>query len=349
MRADQFRGARASGALLALALQVSWTVPSCAQAPEDFFRNTHHLTMLVGSGAGGGYDMIGRFVGRHLSRHLPGNPNFIFENIANASGIQAANALYNTAPKDGSVILAATNSSLALPIYKSPVAKFDPRKFEWIGSTGKQQAICVTSKSSGIATLDQARKREVPVSATAVTAGPGVFPAILNAMLGTKFKVIAGYSTGSMPLAVDRQEVDGLCGYAWQSYQANGTRWFSDDLVNILVQIGMTKTPDLPNVPLAKELVESQEDRDVLDMIVLPQEFGRPFVAPPGVPRPRMEVYRKAFKAMISDPEFLDDAKKHRIIIEAMDDQDIQKLLANAYSAPVKIHERASFYASQMN
>ena len=335
--------------LLASIFSMAWAAPSLAQSPEDFFRNARHLTMWVGSGAGGGYDMIGRFVGRHLSRHLPGAPNFVFENIANASGIQAANALYNTAAKDGSVILAATNSSLGLPIYNSPVAKFDTRKFEWIGSTGKQQAICVTSKGSGVATLDDAKKREVPVSATAVTAGPGVYPAILNAMLGTKFKVIAGYSTGSMPLAVDRHEVDGLCGYAWQSYQANGSKWFSDNLVNILVQMGMSKSPDLQDIPLAKDLMASQEDKDVLDLIVLPQEFGRPFIAPPGVPRERMAIYRKAFKNMLADPEFISEAQKHRIIIEPLDDQEIQKLLSDAYSAPKKVHERASFYASQMN
>ena len=293
--------------------------------------------------------MIARFVGRHLSRHLPGKPGFVYENIANASGIQAANALYNTVVKDGSVILAATNSSLALPIYNSPVAKFDPRKFEWIGSTGKQQAICVTWKDSGISTLNDAKMREVPVSATAVTAGPGVYPAILNAMLGTKFKVIAGYSTGSMPLAVERREVDGLCGYAWQSYQANGTKWFAENQVNILIQMGISKSPDLQDVPLAKDLMSSQEDKDVLDMIVLPQEFGRPFVAPPGVPAPRMAIYRQAFKDMIGDPEFIADAQKHRIIIEPLDAEEILSLLNHAYSAPKSVYEKAAYHASQMN
>ena len=247
------------------------------------------------------------------------------------------------------MILAATNSSLALPIYKSPVAKFDPRKFEWIGSTGKQQAICVTWKTSDIKTLDDAKKREVPVSATAISAGPGVYPTILNAMFGTKFKVIAGYTTGTMPLAVERGEVDGLCGYAWQSYQANGTKWFSDNQVNILVQFGIAKSPDLPDVPLARDMLKSQEDKDVLDMIVLPQEFGRPFIAPPGTPADRMAIYRKAFKDMVSDPEFLADAKKQRVIIEALDDKQIEALLTKAYTAPKAVYDRAEFFAAQMN
>ena len=128
--------------------------------------------MYVGSGAGGGYDQIARFVARNLSRFLPGHPNFVIENMPTAGGVQATNFLYNSAPKDGSVILADTNSALALPIYNSPVAHYDPRKFEWIGSTGKQQAICLTWKTSGIKTLEDATKREVTVSATSVSQAP---------------------------------------------------------------------------------------------------------------------------------------------------------------------------------
>ena len=335
--------------LLSASLVSASTTMACAQSAEDFFRNANQLKMWIGSGAGGGYDLTARFVGRHLSRHLPGQPSFIFENIANASGIQAANSLYNIAPKDGSVIMAGTNASLALPIYRSPVARFDPRKFEWIGSTGKQQAICVTWKGSGIATIDDARKRVVPVSATGVSAGPGVYPVILNSVLGTKFKVITGYSTGEIPLAVERGEVDGLCGYAWQSYQANGTRWFDDQRVNILVQMGMSKNPDLPDVPLAKDLIAAQEDKDMLDMIVHPQEFGRPFLAPPGVPAARMAIYRRAFQDMIADPEFIADAKKHRVIIEALDNKAIMDLLNKAYSAPKAVYDKAAYYAAQMN
>lgn len=320
-----------------------------AQSAEDFFKKTERLTMYVGSGAGGGYDVIARFVARNLSRFLPGHPTFVIENMPTAGGVQATNFLYNSAPKDGSAILADTNSALALPIYDSPVAHYDPRKFEWIGSTGKQQAICLTWKTSGIKTLEDATKREVTVSATAVSAGPGVYPTILNAMFGTKFKVIAGYSTGGMPLAVERGEVDGLCGYAWQSYLANGSKWFADKDVNILVQMGLAKSPDLPDVPLARDLLKNPDDQAVLDMIVLPQEFGRPFIAPPGTPADRMAIYRQAFQAMVKDPQFLAEAKTQRIVIEAMNDQEIQALLTRAYTQPKAIYDRAAAFAAQMN
>ena len=202
--------------------------------------------MYVGSGAGGGYDQHARLVARNLSRFLPGHPNIVVENMPTAGGVEATNFLYNSAPKDGSVILADSNTALILPIFDLPVAHYDPRKFEWIGSTGKQQAICLTWKTSGIKTLEDATKREVTVSANAVNNRPGVYPTILNALFGTKFKVIAGYSTGGMQLAVERGEVEGLCGYSWQSYQAIGSKWFADKDVNILVQMGLARFPISP-------------------------------------------------------------------------------------------------------
>lgn len=336
-------------ALFGAAILPALTGIALAQSAEDFFKKAERLTMYMGSGAGGGYDEIARFVARNLSRFLPGHPAFAVENMPTASGVQATNFLYNSAPKDGSVILADTNAALALPIYDSPVAHYDPRQFEWIGSTGKQQAICVTWKTSGIKTLEDATKREVTVSATAVSGGPAVYPIILNALFGTKFKVIAGYSTGTMPLAVERGEVDGLCGLAWQSYQAAGSNWFADNKVNILVQMGFEKNPDLPDVPLAGNLLKTPDDREVLELIVLPQAFGRPFVAPPGTPPDRMAIYRLAFQAMLKDPQFLAEAKAQRMAIEPLDDKEIEALLARAYAAPKAIHDRAAVFAAQMN
>ena len=337
-----------SRALIAVAALPALATAAEAQSAEHFFKTAGKITMYVGSGAGGGYDEIARFVARNLSRFLPGNPNIVVENMETAGGVQATNFLYNSAPKDGSVILADTNSALALPIFKSPVAHYDPRKFEWIGSTGKQQAICVAWKTSGIKTLEDATRHVVTVSATAVNQGPGVYPSILNSLLGTKFKVIPGYSTGGMTMAVEQGEVEGLCGYAWQTYQAIGSKWFKDKDVNILAQFGLQKNPDLPNVPLVDDLLKTSEDKQVLDLIVLPQEFGRPFIAPPGTPADRMAIYRRAFEDMVKDPQFLAEAEKQRIKIEALNDKQILALFDRAYSAPTKIYDRAAVFAAQM-
>jgi tripartite-type tricarboxylate transporter receptor subunit TctC len=317
-----------------------------AQSAEDFFKKTK-LTMVVASDPGGGYDGTARLVARNLSRFLPGNPDFVIENMPTAGGVKASNYLYNAAPSDGSVILADSNTALTLPIYNSPSAQYDPRKFQWIGSTGKQQAICLTWKTSGIETLADATKRDVTVSATAVNNNPAIYPLILNSLFGTKFKVIAGYSTSGAHLAVERGEVDGLCGYSWQSYQSTGTNWFADKKVNILVQLGLEKNPDLPDVPLANDLVKSPEDRAFLDLIEVPQEFGFPFVAPPGTPADRMAIYRQAFQTMVKDPQFLAEAKTQRTAIEPVDAKKIEALLTRAYQAPKEVHDRAAAFEAK--
>lgn len=320
-----------------------------ADSAEDFFKKVGQITLYVGSGAGGGYDQIARLVAPNLSRFLPGHPNIVVENMPTAGGIQASNFIYNTAPKDGSVILADVSSAIPLPVYNSPVAHYDPRKFEWIGSTTRNQALCVTWGSSGIKTLDDAKQRAVTVSATSVTSETGAYPSVLNDMFGTKFKVVAGYSTGGMLLAVERGEVDGLCGYSWQTFKASGSNWFVEKKVNILVQMGLEKIAEFPDVPKADDLLPDPEDKQVLDMVVSTDEYGRPYLAPPGTPADRMAVYRQAFKTMLKDPQFLAAAAQQRIVIDPLDDKEIMTLLDRAYTAPKNVHDRAAVFAAQMN
>jgi predicted outer membrane repeat protein len=266
-----------------------------------------------------------------------------------AAGVASANFIYNSAPRDGSAILAAQNASLMLPLYNSPVAHYDPRKFEWIGSTDKQQAICVTWFASPIKTLADATRRDVPVAATGVSAGPGIYPKILNALFGTRFKVISGYDTGSMRLAVEKGEVEGICGLAWQTYKAISFDWIEGKKLSVLVQLGLERNAELPDVPLAIDLLNNPDDRKVLDLIVLPQEFGRPFLAPPGVPADRMAIYRKAFQAVLQDAQFRAESAKQRLSLEPLDDRQIQALLERAYAAPKPIHDRAAIFSAEMN
>jgi predicted outer membrane repeat protein len=335
------------GGLIVVAL-AALPVTAHGQSADDFFK-TASLSMYVGSGGGGGYDAIARLVARHMTRYLPGNPAFVIKNMPAAAGVQSANFIYNSAPRDGSAILAAQNASLILPLYDSPVAHYDPRKFEWIGSTDKQEAICVSWITSPIKTLEDATRREVPVAATGVSAGPGVYPKILNALFGTRFKVISGYDTGSMRLALEKGEVDGICGLAWQTYKAISFDWIENKKLNVIVQLGLQKNSELPEVPLAIDLLKNPDDRQVLELIVLVQEFGRPFLAPPGVPAERMAIYRKAFQAVLKDPQFLAESARQRMSIAPLDDRQIQALLARAYRAPKTIHDRAAVFAAEMN
>jgi predicted outer membrane repeat protein len=319
-----------------------------AESAEEFFK-TATLSMYVGSGSGGGYDAIARLVARHMSRFLPGNPSFVIKNMPTAAGVAAANFIYNSAPRDGSAILAAQNAPLMLPLYGSSVAHYDPRQFEWIGSTDKQQAVCTTWITSSIRTLADATKREVPVAATGVSAGPGIYPKILNALFGTRFKVIAGYDTGGMRLAVEKGEVEGICGLAWQTYKAISFDWIEGHKLRVLVQMGLTRNAELADVPLAVELLRNADDRAVLELIVVPQEFGRPFLAPPGVPADRMAVYRQAFRAMLADPQFQAESAKQHFGIDPLDDRQIAALLERAYAARQPIRERAAVFAAELN
>jgi predicted outer membrane repeat protein len=334
------------GLVVAALTQVG--APALAQSAEDFFK-TAQLSMYVGSGGGGGYDAIARLVARHMSRYLPGNPGFVIKNMPAAAGVQAANFIYNSAPRDGSAILAAQNASLMLPLYDSPVAHFDPRKLEWIGSTDKQQAVCVTWSTSPIRTLDDAKMRDVPVAATGVAAGLGIFPKILNALFGTRFKIISGYDTGSMRLALEKGEVEGICGLAWQTYKAISFDWIEGRKLNVIVQMGLTKNAELPEVPLAVDLLKNPDDRKVLELIVLVQEFGRPFLAPTGVPADRMALYRKTFQAVLKDPQFLAESMRQRMSTDPLDDRQIAALIERAYAAPKSIHDRAAVFAAEMN
>jgi predicted outer membrane repeat protein len=334
----------------ALIAAVLAALPALArgQSAEDFFKSAT-LSMYVGSGGGGGYDAIARLVARHMTRYLPGNPNFVIKNMPTAAGVASANFIYNSAPRDGSAILAAQNASLVLPLYDSPVAHYDPRRFEWIGSTDKQEAVCVTWINSAIKTLADATRRDVPVAATGVSAGPGVYPKILNALFGTRFKVISGYDTGSMRLAVEKGEVEGICGLAWQTYKAISYDWIENKKLNVLVQLGLEKNAELRDVPLAVDLLKNPDDRKVLELIVLPQEFGRPFLAPPGVPADRMAIYRKAFQSVLKDEQFVAESARQRLGIDPLDDRQIQALLDRAYAAPKPIHDRAAILSAEMN
>ena len=188
-----------------------------SQTADDFFKKVGHITLYVASDAGGGYDQIGRFVAQNLTRFLPTHPPIIVDNMPGAGGVKASNFVYSSAPKDGSVILADVPSALALAIFDSPVTYYDPRKFEWIGSTTRNQAVCITWKTSGMKTLEDARSRVVTVGATAINESTSSYPIVLNALLGTKFKVVTGYSGGGMLLAMQQGEVEGQCGYYWQT------------------------------------------------------------------------------------------------------------------------------------
>jgi tripartite-type tricarboxylate transporter receptor subunit TctC len=288
---------------------VAGSISASGQGAQSFYAGKT-ITMLIGTAAGGGYDTYARTLARHMSKHIPGNPTIVPKNMPGADGLVEAAALYNTAPRDGLTFAALTNGIAMDPLFGKFIGRFDALKFGWVGSIGKLMNVCVTWHTSAIKTIQQAQQKQVIVSASGATSNSVMMPKIANALLGTKFKVVTGYTDPDVTLAMERGEVEGVCGLAYTTLKATRPQWFRDHKINILLQIGLTKFPDLPNVPSAVDLISNPDSKKTLELILIRQEMGRPFALPPGVPADRIAVLRRAFDETLKDPEFLADAKR---------------------------------------
>jgi tripartite-type tricarboxylate transporter receptor subunit TctC len=258
-----------------------------------------------------------------------------------AAGITATNWAAKIAPKDGSVIVATYHVLLLEPLFGNAAADYDPTRFEWLGSVGKQQNVCVTWHASPVKTIEQAREREVTVSSTGASGHTTLIPRLLNTLLGTKFKVIGGYQTAESRLAVERGEVDGICGLSWTTLKTASPDWIQGKRINILMQTGAKAMHDLPNVPLLIDFVKSPEDRQVLNLIAAPDDMGRPFFMPPGTPTSFVNVLRKAFDATMDDKDFLADAAKRQMEVDPLTGAEMEKTLKAAYATPRPLVEKA--------
>lgn len=300
------------------------------------------VRMTIASGEGGGYDTYARVLSRHMPKHVPGNPTFVDQNMPGASGMAATNWGYKVAPKDGSVIVATYNALLLEPLFGNKSAQYDPREFEWIGSIGKQQNICMTWHTSPIKTIEQAKEREIVVAATGATGNAATLPKIVNAMLGTKFKVVGGYKTTESRLAVERGEAEGICGLSWSTLKASNPEWIQNKRMNVMLQTGENRQAELPNVPLLIEKVQSPDDKKLLQILSVPEDMGRPFFMPPGTPKNLVTVMRRAFDATMKDKDFLAEGEKTHLEVDPMKGEDMQTRITEAYKAPKAIVKRMS-------
>jgi tripartite-type tricarboxylate transporter receptor subunit TctC len=321
---------------------LSPTAGAWAQTPEAFYKG-RQITFLVGAGAGGGYDAYYRSFARYLVHHIPGAPIIVNKNMPAASGLAAANTLYTSADRDGATIGAFPNNIPMDTLFGNPGARFDAQKLNWLGSIGKLENVCATWITSPIKTIAQAREREVIVAAAAATSNSAIMPKVLNALLGTRFKIVSGYDPGSgMTLALESGETEGVCGLSWSTMKAARPHWIKDHKLNVIVQMGLTKLPELPDVPSALELVSDSMKHQVLELILMRQEIGRPVAAPPGVPADRLELLRRAFDETMRDPEFLAEAEKLQLEIEPLSAREIDALLAKAFATPKAIVAQAA-------
>jgi tripartite-type tricarboxylate transporter receptor subunit TctC len=327
------------GAVIAVSVLTA-IAPASAQTPAEFYRGKA-VDLYVGTSVGGGYDAYARMLARHLGRYLPGNPTIVPKNMEGGGGLRLANFLYNAAPKDGTVFASFNRGTPFEPLFGNRSAQFDANKFNWIGSTSNEVSICVAWHTTGIVSHTELLTRELVVGATGPSGDTFQFPKIANAVLGTKFKIISGYPGGNdVDLAMERGEVAGRCGWSWTSVKATHQPWLDRKWINILFQMGLSKHPELPNVPLIMDLARTDEQRAIFKLMFARQVMAWPYATPPGVPRDRVAALRKAFDDTMTDKDFLADAAKGNFEIRPVAGEDIQKLLQEIYDTPAALAQK---------
>jgi tripartite-type tricarboxylate transporter receptor subunit TctC len=313
-----------------------------AQTAADFYKG-RNLDLYIGYSVGGAYDLYARTIARHLGKHIPGNPTIVPKNMEGAGSLRLANWIYNVAPKDGSALGTIGRGTAFDPLLGSKGAQFQADKFTWIGSANNEVSVCVAWKTSGVAKLEDTLTKELVVGGTGQAADTDQFPRVLNGVLGTKFKIVTGYPGGNdVTLAMERGEVKGRCGWSWSSVVSTHKRWIDDGSIIVLVQLSLNKHPELPNVPLVMDFAKADDQRQIFKLIFARQVMGRPYLAPPGVPKERVEALRQAFDATMKDPEFLADAEKAQLEITPVAGQAVEALVKETLQTPKALADKAA-------
>lgn len=325
-----------------LLLAAAPTLAPCianAEPVEDFYRG-RSVQLVIGFSAGAGYDLYGRVLARHMSKHIPGRPTIVVQNMPGAGSIKAANFLYSVAPKDGSTIGMLARGMAMEPLVGD--AKYDGTQYAWIGSITNENSLCASWHTSPVKKVDDALTRTFTVGGSGHGADTDVFAYLWRNLLGAKVKVITGYPGGNeINLAMERGEVEGRCGWSWSSIKSNKAAWLKEGKVALLVQFALEKSPDLADTPLIMDLARDDEQRQILRMILSRQVMARPFMAPPGIPDDRKQALRKAFDQTMADPEFLAEAEKTNLEVNPVKGIEIDTLLAEVYRTPKDVIAKA--------
>jgi tripartite-type tricarboxylate transporter receptor subunit TctC len=331
-----------TGLRIVLATLVFSGTAAHAQSPAEFYRG-RTIDLDIGYSVGGGYDVYARLVARHMGKHIPGNPNVVAKNMEGAGSLRLANWIAQVAPRDGTVFGAVSRGAPFDPLLGQKAAQYRGTDFTWIGSANNEVSLCVASDASPVATFDDVLSKDLAVGSTGAADDTAQFPKVLNAVLGTRFKIITGYPGGNeVSLAIERGEVQGRCGWSWSSIKATHERWVQEGKIRLLVQLALERHPDLPKVPLVTELAKTNEERQLLKLIFARQVVGRPYLAPPGVPADRADALRRAFMATMNDPEFRTDADKSKLEINPVAGDKVDALVRDIYRTPPPVTQHAA-------
>jgi tripartite-type tricarboxylate transporter receptor subunit TctC len=308
-----------------------------ADADPPTFYGGLQMKMIIRSGPAGSYDTYGRLLARHMGRHIPGNPTMIAVNMPGASGIKAANYVAEIAPRDGSIV---TNVSLGFPMYQAmgqlKAVKTDMRDFNWLGTLNATNQVLGMWHTAPVKTLDDAKRIEGLVGAATPESTGAQLPRAYNILLGTKFKVVTGYGDiAAVRLAIERGEVGGIGSNGWSDLKTDFAEIMQKKQLNVIIQVGLQKEAELPNVPLLIDQAKTPEERAVFEFITKSNaSIGKPFATSPGVPADRVAVLRRAFDNAMKDPQLLGDAKRMHIEIDPIDGKGIAQIVADIVTTP---------------
>jgi len=312
-----------------------------ADPVADFYRGKS-IMLIISAGTGGGYDTNARLVARHLGKHIPGNPTIVPKNMPGGGHLVAANYMYKVAPKDGTAIATLLPAFVSYQILDGKQVEYDAAKFNWIGASDVDNHNLYVWHTTGVRSIEDAKKKEVLMGSTGAGSYTGLYPALLNNLIGTKFKVVSGYkSTNEIHLAMERGEVQGRAGNLFSSLISQNKDWLDEKKINILMQVGSKRDPDFKDVPLMTELTSDPEKKRILTIYSGDVALGRSFITTPGVPADRLAALRKAFDETMTDPEFLADAKNINMQVRPLGHEELAAAATEILSTPPELIEKA--------
>jgi len=322
--------------ILVLAL-LGASVTAQAQSAAEFYRSKT-VNVYIGVGVGGEYDIQARLVARHIGKHIPGNPTVVPQNMTGAGGLRMVNYLYNVAPKDGTAIGMIANAFPAMQATGIATMQFDAARMQWLGTIAPVVETMTVWHTTGVKNIDDVRKREVVAGASARGAITFIYPQMMNEFLGTKFKIVTGYTGGNqINLAMERGEVEAR-NNTWSSWKATKADWLKDKKINVIAQAG-PRAPDL-DAPSIEDAARTPEERLLIELVVSGTQLGRPF-ATNEAPADRVAALRSAFAATMKDPEFLAEAKTLGFDVDPVLGDTMQKVVQKVLATPKEVAAKA--------
>ncbi|MGC2124946.1 MAG: hypothetical protein WA652_19025 [Xanthobacteraceae bacterium] len=320
---------------------------AAAQDVASFYGG-RDVSMIIGYSVGGGYDAYARLLGRYFGKHIPGAPSIVPQQMTGAGSLRSANYIYSVAAKDGSVFGTFSRSMAIAPLLGQ--AEFDGRKFTWLGSVTDDNTTCVMSATSPIKTWNDFLTKPSKLGGLGADADPDIWALLYKNVFGAKVQLVTGYpGTNDVALAMERGEVDGMCGLSWSTIKTRHQDWLANHSVNIIVQAALKKDPEMATVPLATDLVTSPEQLQIIKLLLTSQAMARPFAAPPGIPDDRKKALIAAFDATMTDPDFLAEAQKLNFDVRPVNASTIDSLLADVYATPKDVLAKAAKAISSAN